>query len=89
MKAAAKGLEKRPRIQDLRHTHVAWLILRGVPLPVIQQQLGHESIQTTIDVYGTSTAHCLRQQLPRSARCSRIFAKTEISPCLLGPIRAL
>lgn len=51
-KAAAKGLEKRPRVHDLRHTHVAWLISRGVPLPVIQQQLGHESIQTTIGVYG-------------------------------------
>jgi integrase len=26
--------------------------LRGVLLPVTQQQLGHESIQTTIGVYG-------------------------------------
>jgi integrase len=51
-KAAAKGLEKRPRIHDLRHTHVAWLIARGVPLPAIQYQLGHESVQTTIGVYG-------------------------------------
>lgn len=41
-----------PRIHDLRHTHVAWLIAAGVPLPVIQARLGHESIQTTIDRYG-------------------------------------
>jgi integrase len=41
-----------PRIHDLRHTHVAWLIAAGVPLPVIQRRLGHESIKTTIDRYG-------------------------------------
>lgn len=41
-----------PRIHDLRHTHVAWLIAAGVPLPVIQARLGHESIETTVDRYG-------------------------------------
>lgn len=46
------GLDPQPRIHDLRHTHVAWLIAQGVPLPVIQARLGHESIQTTVDRYG-------------------------------------
>jgi integrase len=41
-----------PRLHDLRHSHVAWLIAAGVPLPVIQQRLGHEKITTTIDTYG-------------------------------------
>lgn len=50
--AVAKGLPKRPRIHDLRHTHVAWLIAGRIPLPAIQLRLGHESIQTTIDRYG-------------------------------------
>jgi integrase len=45
-------LEKRPRIHDLRHTNASWLIHAGVPLPVIQRHLGHESIQTTVDRYG-------------------------------------
>lgn len=42
----------RPRIHDLRHSHVAWLVAAGVSLPVIQARLGHEKITTTIDVYG-------------------------------------
>ena len=42
----------RPRIHDLRHSCASWLIQAGVPLPVIQEHLGHESIQTTVSVYG-------------------------------------
>jgi integrase len=50
--ARSRGLAVRPRFHDLRHTHAAWLISANVPLPVIQQRLGHESIQITVDVYG-------------------------------------
>ncbi|MDQ0943326.1 site-specific integrase [Streptomyces sp. V1I1] len=50
--AMKKGLPKRPRIHDLRHTHVSWLIAARIPLPAIQIRLGHESIQTTVDRYG-------------------------------------
>ena len=40
------------RFHDLRHTHVAWLVAGGAPLPHIQARLAHESITTTIDTYG-------------------------------------
>ena len=40
------------RFHDLRHTHVAWLVAGGAPLPHIQARVGHESITTTIDIYG-------------------------------------
>ncbi len=46
------GLGKHPRVHDLRHTCASWLIDAGVSLPEIQRQLGHESIQTTVDRYG-------------------------------------
>lgn len=49
--AQKKGLTKRPRIHDLRHTHASWLVAAGVPLPAVQRRLGHESIQTTVDRY--------------------------------------
>ncbi|WP_019548418.1 tyrosine-type recombinase/integrase [Streptomyces sulphureus] len=50
--AVARGLPRRPRIHDLRHTHVSWLIAARIPLPAIQARLGHESITTTVDRYG-------------------------------------
>lgn len=42
----------KPRLHDLRHSHVAWLMAAGAREPVIQARLGHEKITTTIDVYG-------------------------------------
>lgn len=40
------------RFHDLRHSHVAILILKGVPLKAISERLGHSSIQMTMDIYG-------------------------------------
>ncbi len=50
--AQKRGLKKSPRVHDLRHSCASWMIQAGVPLPVIQVQLGHESIKTTVDRYG-------------------------------------
>lgn len=44
--------DPQPRLHDLRHSHVAWLMAQGASPPVIQQRLGHEKITTTIDTYG-------------------------------------
>lgn len=46
------GLEPAPRIHDLRHTHASMLLGQNVPIHIVQQRLGHESIQTTVNVYG-------------------------------------
>lgn len=49
----AAGLKDRaPTPYWLRHTHVALCHAAGLSLPEIQRRIGHESIQTTIDVYG-------------------------------------
>ena len=49
----AAGLAERgPTPYWLRHTHVAICHAAGLTLPEIQRRIGHESIQTTIDVYG-------------------------------------
>ncbi len=47
-----KPLARRPTVHDLRHTHASWLVASGAPLPFVQARMGHESITTTIGVYG-------------------------------------
>ncbi len=43
---------RRIRLHDLRHTYASLLIQQGESLAYVQQQLGHSSIQVTVDVYG-------------------------------------
>lgn len=50
--AERSQLVPEPRIHDLRHTYASWMLNAGVPVPVVSRQLGHESIQVTVDIYG-------------------------------------
>ncbi len=43
---------RRVRFHDLRHTYTALMIAQGANIKFIQSQLGHASIQTTLDRYG-------------------------------------
>ncbi len=43
---------RRIRFHDLRHTYATLLIAQGAHPKYIQAQLGHASIQTTLDRYG-------------------------------------
>lgn len=43
---------KRIRVHDVRHSHVAFLIFKGVEPLAIKERLGHESIKTTLNIYG-------------------------------------
>jgi integrase len=40
------------RIHDLRHTFAAFPIQQGESLAYVKDQLGHHSIQITVDTYG-------------------------------------
>ena len=48
--AAKYGL-KVIRLHDARHTHASLLLKQGVHPKVVQERLGHASIQMTIDLY--------------------------------------
>ena len=41
------GITKRVHAHGLRHTHAYELMMEGVPLGIIQRQLGHVSLATT------------------------------------------
>lgn len=45
--ARAAGVEKRVHPHGFRHTHAFELMQEGVPLPIIQKQLGHNDLATT------------------------------------------
>lgn len=45
------------RFHDMRHMYASWLITEGVALPIVRDLLGHQSIQTTADIYGHMDPH--------------------------------
>ncbi len=47
-KAAVRAI----RIHDARHTYASLMLRRGVPIAYVSRQLGHASIQITVDLYG-------------------------------------
>jgi integrase len=52
IKAVEDKLGKRPRPHDLRHTCASWMLNNGAEITDVSAHLGHESIKTTVDVYG-------------------------------------
>jgi integrase len=51
-RALEKGKMRRIRFHDLRHTFASLLIQQGESLAYVKEQMGHSSIQVTVDVYG-------------------------------------
>lgn len=43
---------KNIRVHDLRHSHIALLIEKGMQPLVIAQRVGHDSVNTTMNIYG-------------------------------------
>lgn len=47
-----KAEVKRIRVHDIRHSHVAYLINKGVQPLIIKERLGHRDIKITLNTYG-------------------------------------
>ena len=78
LKVIERGPGKHPRVHDLRHTYASWAMQSNVPLPVLQRQLGHESITTTVDTYG----HLARSDFDALAATTAAF----LPPAMPQPI---
>lgn len=51
--AETAGVKKKVTPHILRHTHVGWMVMAGASLPELQARIGHASISTTINTYGS------------------------------------
>jgi len=47
IRAGLKGI----RLQDARHTHASLMLKQGIHSKIVQERLGHASIQITLDTY--------------------------------------
>jgi len=47
IRAGIKGI----RLHDARHSHASFMLKQGTHPKIVQERLGHASIQTTLDVY--------------------------------------
>lgn len=53
MKEHARKAElKEIRVHDLRHSHCAYLIHKGVQPLIIKERMGHKDIKITLNTYG-------------------------------------
>jgi integrase len=61
----AKAGLRRIRLHDLRHTFASLLIQQGESLAYVRDQLGHASIQLTVDTYGHLIPEANRQAVDK------------------------
>ena len=56
---------RRVRFHDLRHTFASLLLQNGESLAYVKDQMGHSSIQVTVDIYGHLVPGGNRQAVDR------------------------
>jgi len=64
-KCLEKAGVRRVRFHDLRHTYASLLLQQGESPQYVQSQLGHSSIQVTVDIYGHLIPGANRQAVNR------------------------
>jgi site-specific recombinase XerD len=77
--ALAAGIRRRLAPHQLRHAHAVELAPEGVPLPVIQRQLGHSYVSTTsVYLQGINTEEIISAIHARRAPMMHVSAGLEL-----------
>jgi len=79
-KCLQKAGLRRIRFHECRHTFASLLIQNGESLTYVKEQLGHSSIQITVDVYGHLVPGANRQAVNR-------LPSLDTRSCLKGSVR--
>ena len=64
-KLLGKAGLRRIRFHDLRHTFASLLLQQGESATYVKEQMGHSSIQITVDIYGHLIPGANRQAVDR------------------------
>jgi Phage integrase family len=76
------------RVHDARHTYASLMLRRGMPIAYVSKQLGHSSIQVTVDLYGHFIPGADRHHVEGPAEAieeaGRQLAATQPQPNLAG-----
>lgn len=59
------------RLHDLRHSYASLLLQDGAPMIYVKEQLGHSSINVTVDLYGHVRPGANREAVDRLAAVTR------------------
>lgn len=84
---AIKKLAQKPRIHDLRHSYGSNLMLNGTPLYVVQELMGHESIETTRKIYIHLDGGAGERATAAAAESLKLLAPVE--PASVSPVVAM
>lgn len=66
------------RLHDARHTHASLMLKQGVHPKIVQERLGHSSIQVTLDIY-SHVAPGLQQAAAHKFDSIFSFKQNEVS----------
>ena len=70
------GLPETTRFHDIRHTAATLLLMRGVPVKVVSEMLGHSDPTITLSIY----AHVLPDMQDATARAMDLMLGADETP---------
>ncbi len=64
-------------LHGLRHTHATLLLEEGVDVKTVSERLGHDTVQTTLELYAHVTP---RMRANAAGRFGRLLSRARLAP---------